>query len=235
MGRVFTNLAVALTIIGLLLASITLWLGFTWAPAVNPDDWAAPEAYRILFWHVPAAWASFLAFTLLFIGSAAWFLKRKEWGWKLHVVGAHLGLVYGMCVIISGPIWGTAEWGTPWDLTDVRLNTYAILAALSLFLVVGHQTQGDSEDSRDTFATVGLFGFLLVPLTIVAIRIWQNRHPGPVIGGGSEAGLAPEILAVLLFGLFSFQVLVIGHAMLVWAVNDLELRLAKVQMEIDRR
>jgi hypothetical protein len=115
------------------------------------------------------------------------------------------------------------------------LNTFALLTALALFLVQGHRTQAQGEDMRDTFATVGMFGFLLVPLTIVAIRIWQNRHPGPVIGGGSEAGLAPEILAVLLFGLFSFQVLVIGHAMLVWAVNDLELRLAKVQMEIDRR
>ena len=235
MRREMLTVAVALTLLGLMLAAITLWLGFTWAPGVNPDDWKAPEAYRILFWHVPAAWASFQAFTLLFIGSGAWFLKRLEWGWKLHVVGAQLGLVFGLCVIISGPIWGTAEWGTPWDLTDVRLNTYAILTSLSLFLVMGHQAQADTEDTRDTFSSVGLFGFILVPITIMAIRIWQNRHPGPVIGGGEGSGLDPQILMVLLFGLFSFQILVAGQVMLRYIIVGLEDRLTEIQGKLDTR
>jgi heme exporter protein C len=235
MRREMLTVAVALTLLGLMLAAITLWLGFTWAPGVNPDDWKAPEAYRILFWHVPAAWASFQAFTLLFIGSGAWFLKRLEWGWKLHVVGAQLGLVFGLCVIISGPIWGTAEWGTPWDLTDVRLNTYAILTSLSLFLVMGHQAQPDTEDTRDTFSSVGLFGFILVPITIMAIRIWQNRHPGPVIGGGEDSGLDPQILMVLLFGLFSFQILVAGQVMLRYIIVGLEDRLNEIQGKLDTR
>ena len=235
MRREMLTVAVALTLLGLMLAAITLWLGFTWAPGVNPDDWKAPEAYRILFWHVPAAWASFQAFTLLFIGSGAWFLKRLEWGWKLHVVGAQLGLVFGLCVIISGPIWGTAEWGTPWDLTDVRLNTYAILTSLSLFLVMGHQAQADTEDTRDTFSSVGLFGFILVPITIMAIRIWQNRHPGPVIGGGEGSGLDTQILMVLLFGLFSFQILVAGQVMLRYIIVGLEDRLTEIQGKLDTR
>ncbi len=235
MRRGVLTIAVALTLLGLMLAAITLWLGFTWAPGVNPDDWKAPEAYRILFWHVPAAWASFQAFTLLFIGSGAWFLKRLEWGWKLHVVGAQLGLVFGLCVIISGPIWGTAEWGTPWDLTDVRLNTYAVLTSLSLFLVMGHQAQADTEDTRDTFSSVGLFGFILVPITIMAIRIWQNRHPGPVIGGGEGSGLDPQILMVLLFGLFSFQILVAGQVMLRYIIVGLEDRLTEIQAKLDTR
>jgi len=206
MRREMLTVAVALTLLGLMLAAITLWLGFTWAPGVNPDDWKAPEAYRILFWHVPAAWASFQAFTLLFIGSGAWFLKRLEWGWKLHVVGAQLGLVFGLCV-----------------------------TSLSLFLVMGHQAQPDTEDTRDTFSSVGLFGFILVPITIMAIRIWQNRHPGPVIGGGEGSGLDPQILMVLLFGLFSFQILVAGQVMLRYIIVGLEDRLTEIQGKLDTR
>ena len=235
MGAKSLEWGIRLTILGLLMAALTIWLGFTWAPPVNPDGWAAPEAYRILFWHVPTAWGSFLAFTLLFVGSVAWFWKRLEWGWKLHVVGAHLGLVYGLCVVLSGPIWGTAEWGVPWDITDMRLNTYAMLAALSVFLVLGHESQGDSEESRDLFSTVGLFGFALVPITIVAIKFWTKRHPPPILTGSEGPSLSPEILYVLLFGMISFQILVVGHAMLVWNVNELEQRLGKVQMELDQR
>jgi len=234
MRRGLLTVAVGLTLLGLMLAAITLWLGFTWAPGVNPDNWKAPEAYRILFWHVPAAWASFQAFTLLFIGSGAWFLKRLEWGWKLHVVGAQLGLVFGLCVIISGPIWGTAEWGTPWDLTDVRLNTYAVLTSLSLFLVMGHQAQPDTEDTRDTFSSVGLFGFILAPITIMAIRIWQNRHPC-ISCGGEESGLDPQIMTVLIFGLFSFQILVAGQVMLRYIISGLEDRLTNIQGKLDTR
>ena len=231
------RIGVVLTLVGLALAALALWLGFTWAPDIKGDDWKAPEAYRILFWHVPSAWASFLAFTILFIGSTAWFLGRVEWGWRLHVVGAELGLLYGLCVITSGPIWGAAEWGVPWDLTDVRLNTFALLAALALFLVQGHRTQAQGEDMRDTFATVGMFGFLLVPLTYMATRFWEKRHPGPVVATGEGTGttLDPAILQVLLLSALAFQILVIGHAMLSWAAADLEVRLNRAQMELDAR
>ena len=235
MRRWVLAVAIGLILFGLLLAAITLWLGFTWAPAVNSDDWSAPDAYRILFWHVPTAWASFQAFTLLFIGSGAWFIRRLEWGWRLHVVGAQLGLVYGLCVIISGPVWGAAEWGTPWDLTDVRLNTYAVLTALSLYLVMSHQTQADSEDSRDTFASIGLCGFVLVPLTIISIRIWQNRHPPPVVGGDESSGLDAQILGVMLLGMAAFQILVAGQVMLRYHVGGLEERVARTQAMLDRR
>ncbi|MBS71902.1 MAG: hypothetical protein CMO20_02965 [Thermoplasmata archaeon] len=228
-----SRIAAILTLLGLMMIGITLWLGFTWAPDVNPDDWHAPEAYRILFWHVPTAWACFNAAAILFIGSGAWFIKRLEWGWRLHVVGANLGLVYGLCVMISGPLWGTVEWGTPWDLTDVRLNTFAILAGISLYLVMGHQGQADNEETRDTFAAVGLFGFLLVPLTIAAIRIWENRHPPPIINSDGSSTLDSQILLVMLLGVISFQILVIGQVMIRYYISELEERLTNIQTKID--
>ena len=53
---------VALTTLGLMGAGLTLILGFIWAPSVDPEAWNSPEAYRILYWHVPLAWSSFLAY-----------------------------------------------------------------------------------------------------------------------------------------------------------------------------
>ena len=57
----------ALTTLGLAGAATTLLLGLLWAPSVDPEAWNAPEAYRILFWHVPFAWSSFLAFCVLLV------------------------------------------------------------------------------------------------------------------------------------------------------------------------
>ena len=73
----------ALTTLGLTGAALTLLLGFMWAPTVDPTSWNSPEAYRILYWHVPFAWSSFLAYCVLFIGSIAWYARRSELGLSL--------------------------------------------------------------------------------------------------------------------------------------------------------
>ena len=94
--------------------TLTMLLGFLWAPQVSIDAFASPDAQRIFYWHVPSAWAAFLAFGILFIGSAMWMFRRSELGWKLHIAGAEAGLVTGIMTVWSGCIWGAAEWGVPW-------------------------------------------------------------------------------------------------------------------------
>ena len=89
-----------------------------------------------------------IAFGVLFVGSAMWFFKRSALGWRLHVAGAEAGLATGLMTVWSGCIWGSAEWGVPWDWTDVRLNTFALLTALAIFLVLGEKSQPDGVESR---------------------------------------------------------------------------------------
>ena len=144
----------------------TLYLGFQWAPSVSIDAFESPAAQRIFYWHVPAAWAAFIAFGVLFLGSLMWFFKRSPLGWRLHVAGAEAGLACGLITVWSGCVWGAAEWGTPWDWTDVRLNTFGLLTLLALFLVLGRQSQPDGIETRDTFSTFGLYGFVLGPADI---------------------------------------------------------------------
>ena len=222
-----------LTALGLSGAAATLLLGLLWAPSVDPEAWNAPEAYRILFWHVPFAWSSFLAFSVLFIGSVVWYARRSEIGWRLICTGSDLGLLFGLGVVISGPIWGSAEWGVPWDWGDLRLNTYGLLTAVALFLVLARNSQPDGLDTRDTIASVGLFGFALVPITALATTWYQERHPGIVIVETEEAGLAPEILMVLVLGFISFFVLFAGFAILSDALYQMESRLSGLQHRLD--
>ena len=94
------------------------------------------------------------------------------------------GLLYSLGVLISGPIWA-AEWGVPWDFQDIRLNSFAVLAGVALFFTLGEMNSEDTQQKM-LFSSVGIFGFGLVPLTYMATRWWQERHPGPLIGGGNE-------------------------------------------------
>lgn len=223
---------ILIIIAGLLLAGITLVLGFTYAPSVDTDAMNAPHAQRIFYWHVPAAWASFIAFSCLFVGSLAWFWKRADWGWNLHCAGAEVGLLFGLMVITSGPIWGQAEWDRPWDWFDIRLNSFLALTALAAFVVLGKRTQPDGEATRDTFSAVGLFGFLLVPLTAMATTLWQRTHPG-VITVGSGGGLDPVMAQVFWLGVLSFTVLAIGMIRLHIGIVKLEYQVDVIQINRD--
>ena len=130
------RMGIGLTALGISGAVATALMGVYYAPMVDSTAFNAPEAYRILYWHVPFAWSSFLAFCMLFIGAVAWYKDRSDWGWRWFSTGSDLGLLFGLGVITSGPIWGSAEWGVPWDWGDLRLNTFALLTGVALFLVL---------------------------------------------------------------------------------------------------
>jgi len=211
----------------------TLYLGLNWAPSVSIDAFESPAAQRIFYWHVPSAWAAFIAFGVLFVGSAGWIFKRSELMWRLHIAGSEAGLATGLMTVWSGCVWGAAEWGTPWDWTDVRLNTFGLLTLLAIYLVLGRSSQPDGVETRDTFAAFGLYGFVLVPVTYIATRIWSIRHPGPVIGTGEGSSLNADMGLVLLFGTISFTLLIVGHMLTSMRITSFEQRIETLQKRLD--
>ena len=211
----------------------TLYLAFNWAPSVDINAFNSPDAQRIFYWHVPAAWAAFIAFSVLFAGSALWFFKRSPLGWRMHIAGAEAGLACGLIAVWSGCVWGAAEWGTPWDWQDYRLNTFGLLTLLALFLVLGRQSQPDGVETRDTFSTFGLYGFVLVPITYIATRIWVIRHPGPVIAGEDGSSISGDMATVLMIGAISFTLLIAGHIITSMNVTKLEQRIDRLQTMLD--
>ena len=225
--------AEAILLLGFVGIGVTLGLAFLKAPSVSINAFESPDAQRIFYWHVPAAWAAFIAFGFLFVGSALWFFRRSNLGWRMHVAGAEAGLATGLMTVWSGMVWGSAEWGVPWDWTDVRLNTFGLLTFLALFLILGRQSQPDGVESRDTFSTFGLFGFVLVPVTYVATRLWQIRHPGPVIGGGESGSLNGEMASILFLGAISFTIFIIGHILMSMRITSFEQRLESIQEAMD--
>ena len=227
------RIGIGLTALGISGAVVTALMGVYYAPVVDSTAFNAPEAYRILYWHVPFAWSSFLAFCMLFIGAVAWYIDRSDWGWRWFSTGSDLGLLFGLGVITSGPIWGSAEWGVPWDWGDLRLNTFALLTGVALFLVLSRRSQPDGQETRDTLAAVGLFGFALVPITALATTWYQKRHPGIVLVSGEETGLDPAIRTVLMMGFVSFLFLFVGLAMLSNEVIRMEDRLEQSKSELD--
>ncbi|MDC0040704.1 cytochrome c biogenesis protein [Candidatus Poseidoniales archaeon] len=209
----------ALTYVGLAGIVFATVIGLEYAPTIKACTgggcFGAPEAYRILYLHVPFAWCSFLSFSVLFYGSIMWYLKRSEDAWVYFQSGSDLGLIFGLGVITSGPIWASAEWGTPWDWGDIRLNSFGLLSAIALFLVYSRRSQPDTPATRDTLSAIGLFGFALVPITAGATHWWNTTHPPLlVIESGEKVGMDSEIRTLLLLNFAIMCVLFVGFLLL---------------------
>ena len=67
----------------------------------------------------------------------------------------------------------------------------------------------------------------------MATRWWQERHPGPVIGGGEDGGVDTVILQIWLLAFIGMVILMIGQAMVSWEVQKSEQRLAELQLRLD--
>jgi hypothetical protein len=78
-----------------------------------------------------------------------------------------------------------------------------------------------------------LYGFILVPFTYVATRIWAIRHPGPVVGTDDGGSLNADMGFLLLFGTLSFTLLIVGHMLTSMRITSFEQRIEALQKTLD--
>jgi heme exporter protein C len=171
----------------------------------------APDAeqgvvQKIFYFHVPSAWISFFAFFVVFLQSFRYLTTRdRKFDIRAHAA-AEIGVLFCTLVLITGPIWAKPIWGIWWTW-DARLTLTLVLWLIYVaYLMLRHYVE--SDEKRATLAAiVGIVGFIDVPLVYFAIRWWRTQHPAPVIMGGDDAGMPPEMYTVLLASTIAFMLL----------------------------
>ncbi len=204
MGTVFLILSIATVLLAIYVALI-------YTPEVKTDDgWVAPKAQKIFYFHVPAAWVSFVAFGVVFLASVQFLRKGgKKWD-TLAYASAEIGVVFCTLAIVTGPIWGKAEWGNYWRWEDTKLTITFILWLIYLaYLVL--RGGAESEDKARLAAVFGIIGFVCVPLSFVSSRIWYSFHPNVVVSSSgsmsaaSGMGLTVGVIAFTFVYFFMLQ------------------------------
>jgi len=162
-----------------------------------PTERTMGAIQRIFYFHVPAAWTSFVAFFLVFVASVGYLASRlARWDW-LGIAAAEVGLAFCTVVLVTGPIWAKPVWGIWWTW-DARLTSTFVLWLLYIGYVLLRRLVADPERRAVVAAVFGIFAFLDVPIVYMSIRWWRTQHPQPVIAGGEGSGLAPEMWRVFL-------------------------------------
>jgi heme exporter protein C len=189
-------ICVALAAIGLLICP-TLILG-------APREATMGFVQKIFYYHVPSAWLCFMAAFTCAAGSIAYLIRGSETGDRVGVAGAELTVVFGLCTLVTGPLWARKAWGAYWQW-DVRLTTTLLLWIIFLAYLFARKYGGPG--SKKLAAGLALFGAADVPLIYISVSIWRTIHPKTsVVPKLPPAMMIPFFTALTTF-MFVFLVL----------------------------
>lgn len=199
---------------------VALYLIFVWVST----EVTMGIIQRIFYFHVPAATASFLA---VFVGGASSFLylKTKDGRYDDLALAANESvIVFGAINIIMGSIWARRAWGIWWTW-DARL-TSALVLVLIYFSYLAVRKAAPMEQRATLGAAICIFGMADVPLIYMSNRWFRTQHPTPVIGGGENSGLDPDMM-------LTFVAAHIAMLLLWWCVVKVRRRVARLERKLD--
>lgn len=203
----------------------TVGMAALWAPGLpDCDDYAtavsapdncqtSPLASKLLFFHVPVAFGAYAMFLVLAYSS--WrYLARADRAWdEAAGAAAEVGVLFSALTLVSGSLWGHLEWGEQfgyWRNSDIKLVlTLVMFLVYAGYLVLRKQVSDPRRRGR-VAAVYGLLGFVTVPLSYAAQRIWQAQsiHPTIFRAGDPNAGIVTEGWnETFLIGVFAFLAL----------------------------
>ena len=168
-------------------------------------------AQKIFYIHPPAAYAMQIAFVMVGVASILYLLLRDERFDVFAEASAEVGLVLGVIVIITGPIWGKPIWGTWWTW-DSRL-TFTIIELLVFTGYFALRSAISDPGERARFSAVtGVMGMLLVPFNHLTVYLFETTHPRPV--AATPDSTLPWVMArTFIAGFLVFTLIYMGLVM----------------------
>jgi heme exporter protein C len=168
-----------------------------------PDEKSQGAAFKIIFFHVPVAFAALTGAGVALLASVAFLVTRNFFFDALAVSVTETGLAFLAANLITGSIWGRIIWGE-WWAWDARLTSALVCWILyASYLMLRHAVEDPTQ--RATFSAVySIFCFIDVPIVIFSIKWWRTQHPQPVFwnGGSFPSDWAPyfwsQVLAMFL-------------------------------------
>src|SRR5882757_4690564 len=162
---------------GFVAATVLAAAGFLVVPGLilaAPIEPVMGFVQKIFYFHVPCAIMMFVSTFTAAGGSIAYLFKGSERGDRLAHAAGELGVVFGACVLVSGPLWGRKAWGVWWQW-DARLTSSLLLFLIMIAYMLARRYGGPG--GRKLSAALALFAAVDVPLVYKSVDIWRTVHP----------------------------------------------------------
>lgn len=196
---------------------VTEWYQYPVIPGLE-------EKARILFFHVPLAWTSVVAFVVS-VFFAIRYLRRKQLDDDIRSSSAAgLGLLFCCLTTLTGAIWAKFSWGSFWNWDPRETSIFVLLLIYGAYFALRSSVQEDEK--RATLAAVYaiIAGVTMPFLMFVMPRIIASLHPDPIINTRGKVSMNPTMLVVFLSSLAGFT------GLFFW-IYSLKVRLARLEFK----
>lgn len=174
---------------------------------------------RIFYFHVPSALVMFLSAFVCGIASAVYMARRTPGADAAAVAAAELVVVFGVIVLVTGPLWAIKAWGVWWQW-DARLTSSLVLWLIFVSYLLLRRFAG--AGSEMLAAAVGIFGMANVPFVYWSVNVWRTIHPTTTV----IPTLIPEMRVPFYWCVIAFLCLYV-------ALLRLRLRLERSRMALE--
>jgi heme exporter protein C len=176
---------------GFVAATVLAAVGFLVVPGMilsAPIEPVMGFVQKIFYFHVPCAIMLFLSTFACAGGSVAFLFKGSERGDWLAAAAGELAVVFGACVLVSGPLWGRKAWGVYWQW-DARLTSSLLLFLIMIGYMLARRYGGPG--GRKLSAALALFAAVDVPLVYKSVDIWRTVHPQTTVVPKLDPAMRP--------------------------------------------
>lgn len=177
-----------------------------------PPELSQGEVYKILYIHVPSAFCAFFCSFLLCVLSLLYLKTRKKTYLDISRASAEIGLMFTICTLVTGAIWGKTTWGTWWTW-DARITTTFLLSLLYCGYLLLWMTVRDVEKRGVLTSVLGILIFCDVPIIYKSVVWWRTLHQPPSLFSGDESTMSLIIYNQLMISSFS---MLVGCFWLIW-------------------
>ena len=192
-------------LLALLLITYGLYLGLF----VAPPDYQQGDAFRIMYVHVPSAWISLFAYSIVFFSaliSLIWHIKVYD---TILLASCKLGALFTLFTLVTGAIWGKPMWGT-WWAWDARLTSELVLFFIYISILLLHGSFEDNRKATTSVNILAIVGFINIPIIHFSVEWWNTLHQGPSVIKLSTPSIAGEMLSPLIITAIGFTLFFLG-------------------------
>jgi len=197
------NLKVVILGLTVILTIISIYLALIYTPSHETMG----DIQRIFYFHVSSAWVSYLAFGVTFVAGLI-YLKSRDLKWDtIAFSSAEIGIIFCTLGIITGSLWAKPVWDVFWRWEDIKLFITLVLWLVFIAYLALRANAKSRTSKANLSAVFGIIGFICIPLSFGANRIWQQYHP--TILASQEGSLQASMAFALIVAVFAFTFLYI--------------------------
>jgi heme exporter protein C len=115
---------------------------------------------KIIFFHVPTAWLTVVAFLMSTVFSIQYLRKKNlDYDAKSYAA-AQLGMIFCILATVTGSVWSKFAWGSFWSWDPRQTSIFALLLIYGAWFAL--RSAIESEDKKATLSSVySIIAFLI--------------------------------------------------------------------------